>query len=47
MKDYIKPTKRDFDPDLYIFHAGTNYLSLDKLEAEIVTDIINVQESLK
>ena len=24
MKDYIKLTKRDFDPDLCIFHAGTN-----------------------
>ena len=47
MKDYIKPTKRDFDPDLYIFHAGTNDLSLDKLDAEIATDIINVAESLK
>ena len=47
MKDYIKPTKRDFDPDLYIFHAGTNDLSLDKPDAEIATDIINVAESLK
>ena len=47
MKDYIKPTKRDFDPDLYIFHAGTNDLSLDKPDAEVATDIINVSESLK
>ena len=47
MKDYIKPTKRDFDPDLYIFHAGTNDLSLDKPDAEIATDIISVAESLK
>ena len=47
MKDYIKPTKRDFDPDLYIFHAGTNDLSLDKPDAEIATDITNVAESLK
>ena len=47
MKDYIKPTKRDFDPDLYIFHAGTNDLSLDKPDAEISTDIINVAESLQ
>ena len=47
MKNYIKPTKHDFDPNLYIFHAGTNDLSLDKLDAEIATDIINVAESLK
>ena len=47
MKDYITPTKRDFDPDLYIFHAGTNDLSLDKPDAEISTDIINVAESLQ
>ena len=46
-KDYIKPTKSDFDPDLYIFHAGTNDLSLDKPDAEIATDNINVAESLK
>ena len=47
MKDYIKPAKRDFDPDLYIFHAGTNGLSLDKSDAEIAPDIINVAKSLK
>ena len=47
MKDYIKPTKRDFDPDLYIFHTGTSDLSSAKYNAEIPTDIINVAESLK
>ena len=47
IKDYVKPTKRDFDPDLYISHAGTNDHSLDKPDAEIATDIINVVESLK
>ena len=47
MKNYIKPTKHDFDPNLYIFHAGTNDLSLDKLDTEIATDIINVAESIK
>ena len=29
MKDYTKPTKRDFNPDLYILHVGINDLSLD------------------
>ena len=47
MKNYIKPTKHYFDPNLYIFHAGTNDLSLNKLDTEIATDIINVAESLK
>ena len=47
MKDYIKPTKRDFDSDLYIFHAGTNDLYLDKPDAEIATDIMIVVDSLK
>ena len=28
MEDYTKPTKRDFNPDLYIFLVGTNDLSL-------------------
>ena len=46
VKDYIKTTKRDFDPDLYIFHAGTNDLYLDKPDAEIATDIMIVVESL-
>ena len=32
---------------MYIFYAGTNDLSLDKPDAEIATDIINVAESLK
>ena len=27
MEDYTKPTKRDFNPDLYIFLVGTNDLS--------------------
>ena len=32
---------------MYSFHAGANDLSLDKPDAEIATDIINVAESLK
>ena len=41
-----KPTKPDFDPDLYVLLAGTNELSLDKPDVEIATDI-TVAESLK
>ena len=49
MKDYRKPTKRNFDPDLCIFLAGTNSLSLDKPDpgGKIATDVIDVAESLK
>ena len=47
MKDYIKPPKRDFNPDLCIFHAGTIDVSLDKPDAKIATDIVIVAESLK
>ena len=47
MKDHIKPTKCNFDPYLYIFHAGTNDFSLDKTDAETATDIINVAKLLK
>ena len=28
IEDHTKPTKRDFNPDVYILHAGTNDLSL-------------------
>ena len=47
IKNYTKPTKIDFDPDLYIFRAGRNEFSLDKIDAEIAiaTGIINVAES--
>ena len=30
MKDDIKSIKRDFNPDLYILHTGTNDLSSKK-----------------
>ena len=28
--DYVKPIQRDFDPDAYILHIGTNDLTTDK-----------------
>ena len=30
MFDYVKPIQRDFDPDTYILHIGTNNLTTDK-----------------
>ena len=31
MEEYTKPTKRDFNPDLYMLHVGTNDLSLNDM----------------
>lgn len=45
MKDYIKPTKRDFIPDLYIFHAGKSDFPLHKENFKITND--NVAKPLK
>lgn len=47
MQDYIKRTKGDFNPDLYIFHAGANDLPLYKENCEVSDDFVNVAESLK
>ena len=39
MFDCVKPTQRNFDPDAYILHIGTNdlttYKKLDKICSEI------------
>ena len=45
MKDYIKPTKRDFIPGLYIFHAGKSDFPLHKENCKIAND--NATEPLK
>ena len=35
MFDYVKPVQKDFDPDAYILHIGTNDLTIDKKPGEI------------
>ena len=30
MFDYVKPIQRDFDPDAYVLHIGTDDLTADK-----------------
>ena len=40
MQDYIKPTKREFDPSLYLLHVGTNDLSLEDTPETISKRII-------
>ena len=44
---YITPTKRDFDPGIYILHVGTNYLTLEDTPEEITEQIVNIVTSLK
>ena len=46
MEDYTKPTKRDFNPDLYIIHVRTNDLSLDDTLKVISSRIIDTAKSL-
>ena len=45
--DYIKPSKRDFNPDVYLLHVGTNSLSSNKSPEQISMDILNLANSLK
>ena len=48
MLDYIKPTQsRNFNPDVYLLHVGTNDLSSNKSPEQISLDILNLANSLK
>ena len=47
MQVYIKPTKRDFVPSLYLLHVGTNDLLLEDTPKAISKRIIATPESLK
>ena len=46
MEDYTKPTKRDFNPDLYILHVRKNDLSLDGTPEVMSSRIIDTTKSL-
>ena len=46
MEDYTKPTKRDFNPDLYILHVRKNDLSLDDTPEVMSSRIIDTTKSL-
>ena len=45
MKNYVKPLARS-SPDHFIFHAGTNNLTLDKSSEEIARPIIVLATSI-
>ena len=47
MEYYITPTKRNFDPGIYILYAGTNDLTLNDAPEEITEHIVNIATSLK
>ena len=47
MMNYIKPTQRDFNPDVYLLLVGTNDLSSNKSREQISLDILNLVNSLK
>ena len=47
MFDYVKPIQRDFDPDAYILHIGTNDLTTDKKPDEICSEISRLVKVLK
>ena len=47
MEYYITPTKRDFDPGIYILHVGTNDLTLNDTPEEITEHIVNIATFLK
>ena len=47
MEHCITPTKRSFDPGIYILHVGTYDLTLDDIPEEIKEHIVNIATSLK
>ena len=47
MLDYVKPIERDFDPEVYVIHIGTNDLTTDKTPDEIFSEILCWSRGLK
>ena len=46
MDDYTKPTKRDFNPNLYKLHVGAHDVSLDDTLGVISNSIIDINLSI-
>ena len=46
MRDHVKPSIRH-NPDLIIFHAGTNDLKTGQTSEEIATNILNLVKEIK
>ena len=47
MYDYIKPTQRDFKPEIFILYVGTNDFPLNKSPKEISENIVTLTRSIK
>ena len=47
LRYYITPTKREFDPDIYIMHVGTNDLTIDHTLEKNTKHMVNTTASLK
>ena len=47
LRYYITPTEREFEPDIYILHVGTNDLILDDIPEKITKHMVNINTSLK
>ena len=46
MSDCIKATKKDFNPDIYVLHVGTNELTLSNTTEQIAKLISDIDNSL-
>ena len=42
MFDYVKPIRRDLDPEAYVIHIGTYDLTTDKTPHEICSEILRL-----
>ena len=47
MLDYVKPIKRDLDPEACVIHIGTNDLGPNKTPYEIFSEILRLIKDLK
>ena len=47
MYDYIKPTQRDFKPEVFVLHVGANDFPLNKSPKEISEDMVTLVKSVK
>ena len=47
MHDYIKPSQRNFKPEIFVSHIGTNNFLSNKSPTEFSEDIVTLAESMK
>ena len=47
MYNHLKHTLRDFNPDVFITHVGTNDIPLNKTNIEVPEDIVKLAKTTK